>query len=165
MSQIKRQEVALSHPSLQSLVILALTPSELSTTREIPSYLLSLLHPSSKVLQQVIHNHFPISTANQKYLDDLTHSYQISQRTNLNSNLKPTSFPTYQTRGSLPAQEEQTDSTHTPPVRRVSTCWSCRHLFGLGRSISHQKQKSPHCGPGPPHRNHPQVCLAFISIV
>ena len=59
----KAKEIALSHPSLQSPVILALTPSDPPTTREILSYLHSLFHPSSKTLQQYLHNHFPISDA------------------------------------------------------------------------------------------------------
>ena len=36
------------------------------------------------------------------------------QQTNPNSNLKPTSFPTHQMRGSLPAQNCQIDFTHMP---------------------------------------------------
>ena len=89
----KAKEVALSHPSLQSPVILALTPSDPPNPREILSYLHSLFHPSSKTLQQFLHNHFPISNADQQYLDNLTCSCQTCQHTNPNSNLKPTSFP------------------------------------------------------------------------
>ena len=61
----KAKEIALTHPSLQSPVILALTPSDTPTTREILSYLHSLFHPSSKTLQQFLRNHFPISNADQ----------------------------------------------------------------------------------------------------
>ena len=65
----KAKEIALSHFSLPSPVILALTPPDPPTTREILSYLHSLFHPSSKTLQQFLHNHFPISTADQQYLE------------------------------------------------------------------------------------------------
>ena len=65
----KAKEIALSHPSLQSPVILALTPSNPPNPREILSYLHSLFHPSSKTLQQFLRNHFPISTADQQYLE------------------------------------------------------------------------------------------------
>ena len=101
----KAKEITLSHPSLQSPVILALTPPDPPTTREILSYLHSLFHPSSMTHQQLLRNHFPISNADQQYLDNLTHSCQTCQHTNPDSNLKPTSFPTYQMRGSLPAQD------------------------------------------------------------
>ena len=116
---MKAKEITLSHSSLQSPVILALTPPDPPTTREIVSYLHSLFHPSSKTLQQFLRNHFPTSTADQQYLDNLTHSCQTCQCTSPNSNLKPTSFPTHQMRGSLPAQDWQIDFTHMPPVRRV----------------------------------------------
>ena len=56
----KTKEIALPHTSLQSPVILALTPSDPPTTREILSYLHSLFHPSSKTLQNFLRNHFPI---------------------------------------------------------------------------------------------------------
>jgi len=92
----KAKEIALSHPSLQSPVFLALTPSDPPTTREILSHLYSHFHSSSKTLQQFLHNHFPISTADQQYLDNLTRSCQTCQCTNPNSNLKSTSFPTHQ---------------------------------------------------------------------
>ena len=105
----KAKERALTHPSLQSPVILALTSPDPPTTREIHSYLHSLFHPSSKTLQQFLGNHFPISTADQQYLDNLTRSCQTRQCTNPNSNLKPTTFPTHQMRGSLPAQDWQID--------------------------------------------------------
>ena len=72
----KAKEITLSHPSLQSPVILALTPPDPPTTREILSYLHSLFHPLSKTLQQFLHNHFPIPNADQQYLDNLTHSCQ-----------------------------------------------------------------------------------------
>ena len=116
---MKAKEITLSHSSLQSPVILALTPPDPPTTREILSYLHSLFHPSSKTLQQFLRNHFPISNADQQYLDNLTRSCQTCQRTNPSSNLKPTSFPTHQTRGSLLAQDWQIDYTHMPPVQRV----------------------------------------------
>ena len=102
-----------------SPVIFALTLPDPPNAREILSYLHSLFHPSSKTLQQFLHNHFPISIADQQYLDDLTRSCQTCQRTNPNSNLKQTSFPTHQMRGSLPAQDWQIDFTHMTPVRRV----------------------------------------------
>ena len=87
--QKAKEVVALSHLALQSPTILALTPSDPSTTREILSYLHSFFHPSTKVLQQFICNHFPISTADQHYLYNLTCSCQACQHTNPNSNLKP----------------------------------------------------------------------------
>ena len=120
----KAKEIALPPPSLQSPVILALTPSHPPTTRKILSYLHSLFHPSSKTLQQFLCNHFPISTADQQYLDNLTRSCQTCQRTNPSSNLKPTSFPTHQMRGSLPAQEWQIDFTHMPQFGDSDTSWS-----------------------------------------
>ena len=83
----KAKEIALPHPSLQSPVILALTPSDPPTTRKSLSYLHSLFHPSSKTLQQFLRNHFPISTADQQYLDNLTCSCQTCQCINPNSNL------------------------------------------------------------------------------
>ena len=46
----KAKEIALSHPSPQSPVILALTPPDPPTTTEILSYLHSLFHHSSKTL-------------------------------------------------------------------------------------------------------------------
>ena len=101
-----------------SPVIFALTLPDPPNAREILSYLHSLFHPS-KTLQQFLHNHFPISIADQQYLDDLTRSCQTCQRTNPNSNLKQISFPTHQMRGSLPAQDWQIDFTHMTPVRRV----------------------------------------------
>ena len=55
----KAKEIALSHPSLQSPVFLALTPSDPPTTREILSHLYSHFHSSSKTLQQFLGNHFP----------------------------------------------------------------------------------------------------------
>ena len=113
------KETALSHPSLQSPVILALTPPDPPSTTEILSYLHSLFPPSSKTLRQFLRNHFPISNADQQYLDNLTCSCQTCQRTNPNSNLKPTSFPTHQMQSSLPTQDWQIDFTHMPPVRRV----------------------------------------------
>ena len=126
----KAKEAALSHLALQSPAILALTASDPSTTREILSYLHSCFHPSSKVLQQFNCNHFPISTADQHYLYNLTRSCQACQRTNPNSNLKPTSFPTHQMRGSLPAQDWQIDLTHLPPV------WRVRYLLVLADTFS-----------------------------
>ena len=84
---MKAKEITLSHSSLQSPVILALTPPDPPTTREIVSYLHSLFHPSSKTLQQFLRNHFPISTADQQYLDNLTCSCQTCQCINPNSNL------------------------------------------------------------------------------
>ena len=70
----KAKETALFQPSLQSPVILALTPPDPPTTRESLSYLHSLFHPSSKTLQQFLHNHFPISNGDQQHLDNLTFS-------------------------------------------------------------------------------------------
>lgn len=99
----KTKEIALSHPFLQHPVILALTPSDPPTTKKILSYLHSLFHPSSKTLQQFLHNYFPIFIADQQYLDNLTCSCETCQRIKPNSNLKPTSFPTHQMRDSLPA--------------------------------------------------------------
>ena len=126
----KAKETALSHPSLQSPDILALTPPDPPTTREILSYLHSLFHPSSKTLQQFLRNHFPISTADQQYLDNLTHSCQTCQCTNPNSNLKLTFFPTNQMQGSLPAQDWQIDFTHMPLV------WRVRYLLVLVDTFS-----------------------------
>ena len=100
-------------------VILALTPPDLPTTTEILSYLHSLFHPSSKTPQQFLRNHFPVSNADQQYLGNLTHSCQTCQCINPNSNLKPTSSPTHQMRGSLPAQDWQIDFTHMALVRRI----------------------------------------------
>ena len=154
--------MALCHPSLQSPVILALTPSNPPTTREILSYLHSFFHPSSRTLQQFLHNHFPISTADQQYLDNLTRPCQTCQRTIPNSNLKPTSFPIHQMQGSLPTQDWKIDFTHMPLVQSQVPPGPCGHLFGMARSISHYKQKSPQRGPNPPHRNYPQVWPAFI---
>ena len=125
----KAKEIALSHPSLQSPVILALTPSDPPTTRKILSYLHSLFHPSSKTLQQFLCNHFPISMADQQYLDNLTYSCQICQCINSNSNLKPTSFPTHQMRGSVPAQDWQIDLLICPQFRDSDTSWSLWTLF------------------------------------
>ena len=62
----KAKEIALFHPSLQSPVILALTPPDPSTTRKILSYLPSLFHPLSKTLQLFLRNHFPVSNADQE---------------------------------------------------------------------------------------------------
>ena len=56
----KTKEIALLYPSLQSPVILALSPSDPPTTREILSYLHSLFHPSSKTLYLFLRNHFTI---------------------------------------------------------------------------------------------------------
>ena len=126
----KTKEIALLYPSLQSPVILALTPSDPPTTREI--YLHSFFHPSSKTLQQFLCNHFPISTADQQYLDNLTRSCQTCQCTNPNSNLKPTSFPTHQMRGSLPAQDWQIDFTHMPRSGESDTSWSLWTSFWDG---------------------------------
>ena len=92
----KAKEIALSHPSLQFPVILALTPPDPPTTRKILSYLHSLFHPSSKTLQQFLRNHFPISDADQQYLDNRTRPCQTCQCTNPSSNFKLTSFPTHQ---------------------------------------------------------------------
>ena len=156
----KAKEIALSHPSLQSPVILALTPPYPPNTREILSYLHSLFHPLSKTLQQFLHNHFPISNADQQYLDNLTHSCQTCQRTNPNSNLKLTSFPTHQMQGSLPAQDWQIDLC--PQSRESDTSWSLWTPFRDGFPIAN---KSPHRGPNPPHRNYPQVWPAFIPTV
>ena len=134
----KAKEITMSHPSLP--VILALTLSDHPTTRKILSFLHSLFHPSSKTLQQSLLNHFPISTADQQYLDNLTCSCQTCQRTNPNSNLKPTSFPTHQMRGSLPAQDWQIDFSHMPPSLEIQIPpGPCGHFFGMGRSISHYK--------------------------
>ena len=88
----KAKEITLSYPSLQSPVILALTPPDPPTTREILSYLHSLFHSSSKTLQQFLHNHFPISSADQQYLDHLTRSCQTCQRTNPNPTLNQHPF-------------------------------------------------------------------------
>ena len=71
----KAKEIALSHPSLESSFTLALTPFNPPITRKIFSYLYSLFHPSSKTLQQFLHNHFPISDADKQYLDNLTRSW------------------------------------------------------------------------------------------
>ena len=76
----KAKERALSHPSLQSPVILALTPSHPPTTRKILSYLHSLFHPSFKTLQQFLRNHLPISNADQQYLDNLTQMVNTETR-------------------------------------------------------------------------------------
>ena len=160
----KAKEMALCHPSLQSPVILALTPSNPPTTREILSYLHSFFHPSSRTLQQFLHNHFPISSADQQYLDNLTRPCQTCQRTIPNSNLKLTSFPVHQMQGSLPTQDWKIDFTHMPLVQRVRFLLVLVDTFSgwVKRSISHYKQKSPDCGPNPPHRNYPQVWPAFI---
>ena len=119
MPQTRRQRRQPCPILPSSPLSLALTPPDPPTTREILSCLHSLFHPSSKTLQQFLGNHFPISNANQQYLDNLTRSCQTCQRTNPNSNLKPTSFPTHQMRGSLPAQDWQIDFTHMPRVWRV----------------------------------------------
>ena len=150
-------------PADQKAKEIALTSPDPPTTREILSYLHSLFHPTSKTLQQFLHNHFPITSADQQYLDNLTHSCQTCQRTNPNANLKLTSFPTHQMRGSLPARDRQIDFTHMPPRLESQIPPGPRgHLFGMGRNISHYRQKSPHRGPNPPHRNYPQVWPAFI---
>ena len=161
--QKAKEIVGLSHLTLQSPTILALTPSDPSTTREILSCLHSFFHPSTKVLQQFICNHFPISTADQHYLSNLTRSCQACQRTNPNSNLKPTSFPTHQMRGSLSAKDWQIDFTHLPRVRRVRYLLVLVDIFsGWVKAFPTTNKKSPHCGPGPPHRNYPQVWPTFI---
>ena len=104
----------------------------------------SSLIQDTPTVPQLLRNHFPISNADQQYLDNLTHSCQTCQRTNPNSNLKPTSFPTHQMRGSLPAQDWQIDFTHMRPVRRVRYLLVLVDTFlGWVRSISHYKQKSP----------------------
>ena len=76
-----------------------------------------------------------MSTADQQYLDNLTRSYQTCQ-CNPSSNIKPTPFPTHQMRGSLPAQDWQTEFTHMPLVRRfryllvhVDTFWGWVEAF------------------------------------
>ena len=90
----------------------------------------SSLIQDTPTVPQLLHNHFPISNADQQYLDNLTHSCQTCQRTNPNSNLKPTSFPTHQMRGSLPTQDWQIDFTHMPPV------WRVRYLLVLVDTFS-----------------------------
>ena len=90
----------------------------------------SSLIQDTPTVPQLLHYHFPISNADQQYLDNLTHSCQTCQRTNPNSNLKPTSFPTHQVRGSLPAQDWQIDFTHMPPV------WRVRYLLVLVDTFS-----------------------------
>ena len=124
----KAKEITLSHPSLP--VILALTPPDPPITRKILSYLHSLFHPSSKTFQQSLRNHFPISTADQQYLDNLTCSCQTCQCTNPNSNLKPTSFPTHQMLGSLPAQDRL--YSYAPQFGDSDTSWSLWTLFRDG---------------------------------
>ena len=165
MLQTRRQR---RHPCPilpSSPVIFALTPPGPPTAREILSYLHSLLHPSCKTLQQFLRNHFPISIADQQYFNNLTRSCQTCQRTNPSSNLKSTSFPTHQMRGSLPAQDWQVDYSFSPGPESQIPPGPCGLLFGVGRSISHYKDKSPHHGPNPPHRNYPQVWPAFIPTV
>ena len=121
----KAKEIALSHPSLQSPVILALTPSDAPTTRQILSYLHQLFQLSSKMLQQFLHNHFTVATADQQYLYNLNRSCQTCQCIHPNSNLKPTPFPSHQMQGSLLAQDWQIAFTHMPPV------WRFRYLLVL----------------------------------
>ena len=118
----KAKEIALFHPFLQSPVILALTPTQ--PPPEKASLIYTFFHSSSKALQQFLCNHFPISTADQIYLDNLTCSCQTCQCINPNSNLKLTSFPTHQMRGSLPAQDWQIDFTHIPWSGESDTSWS-----------------------------------------
>ena len=122
--------MALSHPSLQYPAILALTPPNPPTTRESLSYLHSLIHPLSKTVQQFLRNHFPVSTADQQYLDKLTCFCQTCQCTNPSSSLKLTSFPTHQMRGSLLAQDCRQTLLICPPG------WRVRYLLVLVDTFS-----------------------------
>ena len=137
MPQTRRQRRQPCPIPPSSPLSLALTPPDPPTAREILSYLHSLLHPSSKTLQQFLRNHFPITNADQQYLDNLTRPCQTCQRTNPNSSLKPTSFPTHQMRGSLPAQDWQIDFTHVPQVRKV------RYILVLVDTFSGQIKTFP----------------------
>ena len=71
-----------------------------------------------------------MSTADQQHLDNLTRSCQTGQRTSPSSKHKPTPFPNHQMRGSLPAQDWQTDFTPMPLVQRF------RYLLVLGDTFS-----------------------------
>ena len=84
-------------------------------------------HSLSKALQQFLRNHFPISTADQQYLGNLTHSCQLCQCINPNSNLKPISFPTHQMRGSL--------YSYAPGSVIQIPPGPCGQFFGMGRTF------------------------------
>ena len=53
------------------------------------------------------------------YLNNLSQTCTICQRTNPNSNIRPTPFPTHQMCRHLPSQDWQVDFIHMPPVKRV----------------------------------------------
>ena len=53
------------------------------------------------------------------YLNNLTQTCTICQRTNPNSNIHPPPFPTHQIHGHLPSQVWHVNFTHVPNVKRV----------------------------------------------
>ena len=89
------------------------------------SYLHSLFHPSTKVLKAFLQNFIGLTKDDVTYLNNLTQTCPICQRTNPNTNICPTPFPIHQICRHLPAQDWQVDFTHMPPVKRVKFL----HLF------------------------------------
>ena len=83
------------------------------------SHLHSLFHPSAKVLKAFLQNFIELTKADVTYLNNLTQTCTICQRTNPNSNICPTPFPPHQMCRHLPSQDWQVDFTHMPPVKRV----------------------------------------------
>ena len=83
------------------------------------SYLHSLFHPSAKVLKAFLQNFIKLFKDDITYLNNLTQTYTVCQRTNPNSNIRPPPFPTHQIHRHFPTQDWQVDFTHMPPVKRV----------------------------------------------
>ena len=87
--------------------------------RTLLSRLHSLFHPSTKVLKAFLQNFIGLTKDDVTYLNNLTQTCPICQRTNPNTNICPTPFPIHQICRHLPAQDWQVDFTHMPPVKRV----------------------------------------------
>ena len=87
--------------------------------RTLLSRLHSLFHPSTKVLKAFLQNFIGLTKDDVTYLNNLTQTYTVCQRTNPNSNIRPPPFPTHQIHRHFPTQDWQVDFTHMPPVKRV----------------------------------------------
>ena len=68
------------------------------------SYLHSLFQPSAKVLKAFFQNFIELTKDNVTYLNNLTQTCTICQRTNPDSNIHPPPFPTHQIREHLPTR-------------------------------------------------------------